>query len=121
MEHPRRLGQDATPPESLLEEIRVAVLDPASRSKLDEESILLEVQFRQHEQVLPDLRFGSGRQLRYPAPLLDRTALHEAPGLQIAPPRLQFVADRIKGTDRKSTRLNSSHPSISYAVFCLKK
>src|SRR5438876_1442681 len=25
------------------------------------------------------------------------------------------------GPDRKSTRLNSSHPSISYAVFCLKK
>src|SRR5690242_15767819 len=25
------------------------------------------------------------------------------------------------GTDRKSTRLNSSHMSISYAVFCLKK
>src|SRR5690348_18196807 len=25
------------------------------------------------------------------------------------------------GRDRKSTRLNSSHPSISYAVFCLKK
>src|SRR5207245_6638870 len=25
------------------------------------------------------------------------------------------------GTDRKSTRLNSSHGSISYAVFCLKK
>src|SRR3712207_7037822 len=23
--------------------------------------------------------------------------------------------------DRKSTRLNSSHPNISYAVFCLKK
>src|SRR5690348_18118514 len=32
-------------------------------------------------------------------------------------------ADRSEGqtTDRKSTRLNSSHPSISYAVFCLKK
>src|SRR5690348_17546670 len=28
------------------------------------------------------------------------------------------IADR---ADRKSTRLNSSHPSISYAVFCLKK
>src|SRR5690348_18121771 len=27
----------------------------------------------------------------------------------------------IWGRDRKSTRLNSSHPSISYAVFCLKK
>src|SRR5690606_40380514 len=27
----------------------------------------------------------------------------------------------ISGTDRKSTRLNSSHVKISYAVFCLKK
>src|SRR5699024_11908647 len=27
----------------------------------------------------------------------------------------------ISGEDRKSTRLNSSHVSISYAVFCLKK
>src|SRR5207245_10915529 len=26
-----------------------------------------------------------------------------------------------RGQDRKSTRLNSSHGSISYAVFCLKK
>src|ERR1035437_10572400 len=35
------------------------------------------------------------------------------------------VADRILNesivTDRKSTRLNSSHANISYAVFCLKK
>src|SRR5207249_12080891 len=30
-------------------------------------------------------------------------------------------AQRQKITDRKSTRLNSSHVSISYAVFCLKK
>src|SRR5438067_12685851 len=29
--------------------------------------------------------------------------------------------DPVKGRDRKSTRLNSSHVSISYAVFCLKK
>src|SRR5437868_8983786 len=29
--------------------------------------------------------------------------------------------DRLPGGDRKSTRLNSSHVSISYAVFCLKK
>src|SRR5437762_5871279 len=28
---------------------------------------------------------------------------------------------RIGGRDRKSTRLNSSHRCISYAVFCLKK
>src|SRR5438874_7033198 len=31
-----------------------------------------------------------------------------------------FVADR-RREDRKSTRLNSSHVEISYAVFCLKK
>src|SRR6266487_4840562 len=29
--------------------------------------------------------------------------------------------DRRREGDRKSTRLNSSHPSTSYAVFCLKK
>src|SRR5688572_31709344 len=29
--------------------------------------------------------------------------------------------DRRNGRDRKSTRLNSSHSQISYAVFCLKK
>src|SRR3712207_8945835 len=28
---------------------------------------------------------------------------------------------RVKDQDRKSTRLNSSHANISYAVFCLKK
>src|SRR3712207_7412571 len=28
---------------------------------------------------------------------------------------------RIRDVDRKSTRLNSSHANISYAVFCLKK
>src|SRR2546430_10262099 len=30
-------------------------------------------------------------------------------------------ATEIPGQDRKSTRLNSSHSQISYAVFCLKK
>src|SRR5690348_17569573 len=29
--------------------------------------------------------------------------------------------EALQHLDRKSTRLNSSHPSISYAVFCLKK
>src|SRR3712207_7185798 len=29
--------------------------------------------------------------------------------------------ERRPGRDRKSTRLNSSHANISYAVFCLKK
>src|SRR5699024_12293940 len=32
-----------------------------------------------------------------------------------------FVGSKIAKRDRKSTRLNSSHVSISYAVFCLKE
>src|SRR5690348_17872913 len=47
-------------------------------------------------------------------------------GPQLRGPR-PWPADDDRGAgagprgDRKSTRLNSSHPSISYAVFCLKK
>src|SRR5688572_31870402 len=33
----------------------------------------------------------------------------------------QFDTSRSPDRDRKSTRLNSSHSQISYAVFCLKK
>src|SRR5690348_17583153 len=40
-------------------------------------------------------------------------------GRELARPRL--VRKQFRRRDRKSTRLNSSHPSISYAVFCLKK
>src|SRR5699024_12866465 len=32
-----------------------------------------------------------------------------------------YVTSNIHDADRKSTRLNSSHVSISYAVFCLKQ
>src|SRR3712207_8849460 len=32
-----------------------------------------------------------------------------------------LVEERYAPSDRKSTRLNSSHANISYAVFCLKK
>src|SRR3712207_7379727 len=34
---------------------------------------------------------------------------------------LQLYTGRTLDIDRKSTRLNSSHANISYAVFCLKK
>src|SRR5438552_13612347 len=34
---------------------------------------------------------------------------------------LQICFARVPNPDRKSTRLNSSHQIISYAVFCLKK
>src|SRR5437868_10150742 len=54
-------------------------------------------------------------------------SLHDALPIFAAPPLARRAAPRggagRRGhvRDRKSTRLNSSHVSISYAVFCLKK
>src|SRR3712207_7822282 len=45
-----------------------------------------------------------------------QAALREGHDLQ-----RQRVAEVVPRPDRKSTRLNSSHANISYAVFCLKK
>src|SRR3712207_9014053 len=41
--------------------------------------------------------------------------------LAVAPHGVARVGLGPAPEDRKSTRLNSSHPNISYAVFCLKK
>src|SRR5699024_12091931 len=43
------------------------------------------------------------------------------PWVQVFPVVSVGLATHFKRRDRKSTRLNSSHVSISYAVFCLKK
>src|SRR3712207_7064375 len=45
---------------------------------------------------------------RFPAP---------PPGQALDPAKIE----KVPAEDRKSTRLNSSHANISYAVFCLKK
>src|SRR5206468_12538789 len=47
-------------------------------------------------------------------------ALLRVPALGLRPPTLAG-SDGLRVGDRKSTRLNSSHDQISYAVFCLKK
>src|SRR3712207_7747553 len=58
--------------------------------------------------------------------LLSRWDLAQASGVS-SMVRYRFVVDResldesVRALDRKSTRLNSSHANISYAVFCLKK
>src|SRR5690348_17990281 len=53
-----------------------------------------------------------------------------APRIEPYKTHLAYVRERrsdedgnalLEEADRKSTRLNSSHPSISYAVFCLKQ
>src|SRR5690348_17908353 len=51
--------------------------------------------------------------------LKDDGSRHLRELLRLAPVRQ--AASSVGLLDRKSTRLNSSHPSISYAVFCLKK
>src|SRR5438045_6500411 len=42
-------------------------------------------------------------------------------GLRRLAQRLEALRQAAEAEDRKSTRLNSSHLGISYAVFCLKK
>src|SRR3712207_9394797 len=64
------------------------------------------------------LPISCGARRQRPA-LPDRPSLHD----RIPPPapaRAVRQGDRPQA-DRKSTRLNSSHANISYAVFCLKK
>src|SRR3712207_8759650 len=62
-----------------------------------------------------------------PAPGRGRQAQHEGPGdVGHGPADGPFLdqpddVGAVGGEDRKSTRLNSSHANISYAVFCLKK
>src|SRR3712207_8942078 len=61
-----------------------------------------------------------------PGEVLHVRLAHEADVVVIAPATANVVAKLAFGIsddllDRKSTRLNSSHANISYAVFCLKK
>src|SRR5436305_11177749 len=50
-----------------------------------------------------------------------RRALHGAAPSSVAARHSHGAPSRAAREDRKSTRLNSSHVRISYAVFCLKK
>src|SRR5690606_40202942 len=53
---------------------------------------------------------------------LEGEGVARAPGIDLLPPRGERLLVGLGGgQDRKSTRLNSSHVKISYAVFCLKK
>src|SRR5688572_33370617 len=58
-------------------------------------------------------------------PILDRCWSGAPRPPHVRPPRVPTPVRRAPSpafpTDRKSTRLNSSHSQISYAVFCLKK
>src|SRR2546422_7197575 len=73
-------------------------------------------------------RLELGRRRVRPAPPAREQHVHEVePGCHVAgralhdAPEVGLFGRRIELEDRKSTRLNSSHGYISYAVFCLKK
>src|SRR3712207_8170362 len=71
------------------------------------------------------------RSTRFPYTTLFRSSPHRGahhPGRLAGIGRLELLAfaprvgpHQYRHLDRKSTRLNSSHANISYAVFCLKK
>src|SRR2546422_7957051 len=63
--------------------------------------------------------FRSGG-IKFPTGSSDRLK-EELDELTAPPPPPDAPESGIHGQDRKSTRLNSSHGYISYAVFCLKK
>src|SRR2546421_8426172 len=63
--------------------------------------------FRSRRATVPDMR-----RVDLVVPAVERRELED-----FVLPRLE----RVDNPDRKSTRLNSSHDQISYAVFCLKK
>src|SRR5690348_18023795 len=61
------------------------------------------------------------RSTLFPYTTLFRSPPREPARRCLASSAWRSAAPGSRGRDRKSTRLNSSHPSISYAVFCLKK
>src|SRR3712207_7846536 len=61
--------------------------------------------------------------VRVPSPTGDTVAVSHVYARTLRELGMEVEVDdrTFPGTDRKSTRLNSSHANISYAVFCLKK
>src|SRR5688572_32177133 len=57
----------------------------------------------------------------YTLSLHDALPISQSSGWIVLDPEFANSIHPIANSDRKSTRLNSSHSQISYAVFCLKK
>src|SRR5438132_7433293 len=92
-----------------------------SMSVLDNLCIPLEYAARQH------VKLGKGEIADAAMHLLEQVGLADkshamSRGLtQVDMRKLELMSTCVSPRDRKSTRLNSSHTVISYAVFCLKK
>src|SRR5205085_9907872 len=68
-----------------------------------------------------EARFILGRRRVAGEPAVGRRGMGGRPPVQAPDRAADRPANRARARDRKSTRLNSSHSQISYAVFCLKK
>src|SRR3712207_8899961 len=97
---PRYLSRDEVPPEAVETERRVAEQTAKEEGK--------------PEQAITKIVEGRVNAYYKDFVLLEQPSITE-------PKRtVKQIVDEA-GLDRKSTRLNSSHANISYAVFCLKK
>src|SRR3712207_7830069 len=71
-------------------------------------------------EIIEEDRATGRRALQFiPGPIFANIVL--ADEINRTPPKTQAALLEAMQEDRKSTRLNSSHANISYAVFCLKK
>src|SRR5947209_16771205 len=92
------------------------MLPPPRRSTLFPYTTL----FRSHGQAAAD-DLAQAREVGPHAVQLLGTAVGDAEARDHLVEDQELYGVRPDLTDRKSTRLNSSHANISYAVFCLKK
>src|SRR3712207_7583335 len=91
------------------------------RSTLFPYTTLFRSHNREHPQLVFDMHqmYRDGARFMVP-PFIDPLDPNQDPVVQQGFSAIgAAIAQRL--TDRKSTRLNSSHANISYAVFCLKK
>ena len=77
-----------------------------------------------HIAVMPDVHWGLGATIGSVIPTKEAiipAAVGVDIGCGMCAIRTSLTSHDLPDKDRKSTRLNSSHALISYAVFCLKK
>src|SRR2546430_3748481 len=96
----------------------VDVLELEARELADDPGVLVECSVEARQRA-PDVAGDGDGPFRGPEHGPKQLARRRLP-IRAGDPD-QWVPQQAEAEDRKSTRLNSSHSQISYAVFCLKK
>src|SRR5205085_5893130 len=110
VEDPHRLEEQAAERYHRLDVVVLVIADGLARAALDEGEVDALLAVAQQHQVLARAYGRAQLDLDAEARELRHVALAEL-----------GIGAVVGSGDRKSTRLNSSHSQISYAVFCLKK